>query len=202
MFLLTRSRMLILLSCLLTIGYIAQQSLQNVYVIYTDYRYGWSARTVGLSLGVVGVFQILYGALLVRPAIAKLGERRCIALGLLGGAIGYSFFAFSKTGLLVWFAVPFLNLAALTWPSAQSLMTRGAARNEQGQLQGAINGLRGAAGIIGPGFFTYIFAKAVGPGAIFHAPGAPFYTAATMMLLAIPLGLLATRHRAAVEVQP
>ena len=202
MFLLARSRMLILLSCLLTIGYIAQQSLQNVYVIYTDYRYGWSARTVGLSLGVVGVFQILYGALLVRPAIAKLGERRCIALGLLGGAIGYSFFAFSKTGLLVWFAVPFLNLAALTWPSAQSLMTRGAARNEQGQLQGAINGLRGAAGIIGPGFFTYIFAKAVGPGAIFHAPGAPFYTAATMMLLAIPLGLLATRHRAAVEVQP
>jgi len=202
MFLLTRSRMLILLSCLLTIGYIAQQSLQNVYVIYTDYRYGWSARTVGLSLGVVGVFQILYGALLVRPAIAKLGERRCIALGLLGGAIGYSFFAFSKTGLLVWFAVPFLNLAALTWPSAQSLMTRGAARNEQGQLQGAINGLRGAAGIIGPGFFTYIFAKAVGPGAIFRAPGAPFYTAATMMLLAIPLGLLATRHRAAVEVQP
>ena len=193
MAMLAKSRLLITLACVLTLGYIAQNSLQNVYVIYADYRFHWSARTVGLSLGLVGVFQIVYGAFMVRPAIAKLGERRCIALGLLGGAIGYTGFGLSQTGMLVWFAVPFLNLVSLTWPSAQGLMSKGTAKNEQGQMQGAINGLRGAAGIVGPGLFTYIFAKSVGAGAIFHAPGAPFFTAAAMLLAAIPLGLLATR---------
>ncbi len=193
MFMLSRSRLLITLSCLLTLGYLAQQCLMNVYVLYDDYRYGWSARTIGLSLGFVGVCTIVYGAFLVRPAIAKLGERNCIFFGLLGGAIGYTCIGLSKTGLLVWLSMPVLNLMSFTWPAAQSLMTRGAAKNEQGQLQGAINGLRGAAGIVGPGLFTYTFAKAVGPGAIIHAPGAPFFTAAALVVAAIPIGLLATR---------
>jgi DHA1 family tetracycline resistance protein-like MFS transporter len=190
---LARSHGLLLLSALLLLGYTAQQSLMNVYVLYTDYRFGWSAKTVGLSLGVVGVFQILYGIFLVRPAIAKLGERLAIVFGLLGGAVGYMCFGLSRTGLLVWFAIPFLNLNSLTWPAAQALMSRGTAKNEQGQLQGAINGLRGSAGILGPGMFTYIFAKAVGASAIFHVPGAPFFTAAAMLLVAIPVGLAATR---------
>jgi DHA1 family tetracycline resistance protein-like MFS transporter len=197
MALLGRSRLLLLLSVLLTLGYIAQNSLQNVYVIYADYRYGWSEKTVGLSLGLVGVFQILYGALLVRPAIAKFGERLCIAFGLVGGAIGYSFFGLSKTGLLVWFAVPFLNLMAVTWPAAQGLMSRGAAKNEQGHLQGAINGLRGGAGIVGPSLFTFIFAKSIGANTIFHNAGTPFFVAGAMLLAAIPLGLLATVKRPA-----
>jgi DHA1 family tetracycline resistance protein-like MFS transporter len=196
---LARSHGLLLLSALLLLGYTAQQSLMNVYVLYTDYRFGWSAKTVGLSLGVVGVFQILYGIFLVRPAIAKLGERLAIVFGLLGGAVGYVCFGLSKTGLLVWFAIPFLNLNSLTWPAAQALMSRGTAKNEQGQLQGAINGLRGSAGILGPGLFTYIFAKAVGASAIFHLPGAPFFTAAAMLLVAIPVGLAATRTHSSRE---
>ncbi len=193
MFMLSRSRILITMSCLLALGYTAQQCLMNVYVLYDDYRYHWSDRTVGLSLGLVGVFTIVYGAFLVRPAIARLGERRCILFGLIGGALGYACIGLSKTGLLVWLSIPILNLMSLTWPAAQSLMTRGAAKNEQGQLQGAINGLRGFAGIIGPGLFTYIFAKAVGPGAIVHAPGAPFFTAAGLVIAAIPIGLLVAR---------
>jgi DHA1 family tetracycline resistance protein-like MFS transporter len=194
---LARSKSLLLLSALLLLGYTAQQSLMNVYVIYTDYRFHWSPQTVGISLGVVGVFQILYGIFLVRPATAKLGERISIVIGLTGGAIGYTCFGLSETGLLVWFAIPFLNLNSLTWPSAQSLMSRGTSKSEQGQLQGAINGIRGSAGIIGPGLFTYIFSKAVGSHAIVHAPGAPFFTAAAMLLVAIPISLFATREPAA-----
>lgn len=190
---LMRTRVLVTLSALLLLGYLAQQSLMNVYVLYTDYRYGWSDRTVGISLGLVGVFTILYGALLVKRATARLGERLCIFVGLIGGAIGYTCFGLSKTGMLFWFAIPLLNLLSLTWPSAQSLMSRGTGKGEQGQLQGAINGLRGAAGIVGPAVFTYIFARAVGEHAIVHAPGLPFFTAAGMLICAIPVGMLATR---------
>jgi DHA1 family tetracycline resistance protein-like MFS transporter len=191
---LSRSRALLLLSVLLLLGYTAQQSLLNVYVLYTDYRYHWSPQTVGLSLGLVGIFTIIYGAFVVRPATKKFGERICIVIGLTGGAIGYTMFGLSKTGALFWFAIPFLNLNSLTWPNAQSLMSRGTAKNEQGQLQGAIQGIRGFAGIIGPSLFTLIFAQSIGPHAFVQLPGLPFFTAAAMLLIAIQIGLFATRQ--------
>jgi DHA1 family tetracycline resistance protein-like MFS transporter len=179
---------------LLLLGYIAQQSLMNVYVIYADYRYHWTDRTVGLSLATVGIFSAIYGALLVKPVVAKLGERGAITLGLIGGAIGYSMFGFSRTGLLFWLGIPFLNMMSITWPAAQSVFSHKTSPSEQGQLQGAINSLRGIAGLIGPGIFTYIFSKSIGATAILHAPGSPFYTAAAMLLIALLIAQQATRH--------
>src|SRR5271155_4926118 len=96
--LLSRNRVLLGIAGLLLLGYIAQQSLMNVYVIYADYRYHWTDRTVGLSLAVVGIFSGLYGALLVKPVVAWIGERRAMVLGYLGGAAGYAIFGLSATG--------------------------------------------------------------------------------------------------------
>ena len=200
---LARSGNLLRLSAVLLTGYLAQQVLMNVYVVYCDTRFHWSNRSVGLSFGLVGVFTILYGAFLVRPAIARLGERRAILLGLAGGTIGYLCTGYSRTGLLLLFGIPILNLMSVTWPAVQGLMTRGAAANEQGQLQGAINGLRGAAGVVGPSAFTWIFAWAITPStsgrpswSAFHTPGLPFYAAAALLILAMPLALIATRRPA------
>ena len=73
-------------------------------------------------------------------------------------------------------------------------MSKSAAKTEQGHLQGAINGLRGAAGIVGPQIFTWIFAYSVGERAVVNLPGSPFYMAALMLLVAIPIGIFATRQ--------
>ncbi len=81
-------------------------------------------------------------------------------------------------------------------------MSQNTSRSEQGQLQGAINGLRGIAGIFGPALFTGIFAFAVGERAVVHAPGLPFFVACAMLLAAVPLGLLATRRSPAAPAAP
>ena len=195
--LLNRGGMLAI-SGVLLLGYIAQQVLMNVYVIYADYRYHWTDRTVGFSLAVVGICTAVYGALLVKPVVAKLGERGAMTFGLIGGAIGYSMIGLSRTGLFLWIGIPFLNLMTFAWPAAQSLLSRKTSPSEQGQLQGAINSLRGIAGLIGPGLFTYIFSKSIGADAILHLPGAPFYAAAAMLLIALLLTQRATsKHRPA-----
>jgi DHA1 family tetracycline resistance protein-like MFS transporter len=183
------------IAAVLLIGYIAQQSLMNVYVIYADYRYHWTDRTVGFSLATIGICSAIYGVLLVKPVVAKLGERGAITIGLIGGAIGYSLFGFSKTGLLFWLGIPFLNMMSFTWPAAQSLLSRKTSPSEQGQLQGAINSLRGIAGLLGPSLFTYIFSKSIGIDAILHLPGAPFYAAAAMLIIALLLAQRATSKR-------
>jgi len=157
----------------------------NVYVIYADYRYHWTTRSVGLSLATIGVFTIIYGGLLVKPVVAKLGERRTMTIGLIGGALGYSMFGISKTGVIFWLGIPFLNMMSFAWPSAQSILSHKTSPSEQGQLQGAINSLRGIAGLIGPGIFTYIFSKSIGDDALIRIPGIPFFTAAAMLLIAL-----------------
>jgi MFS transporter, DHA1 family, tetracycline resistance protein len=194
--LLRRHAGMIAIAAVLLLGYIAQQSLMNVYVIYADYRYHWTDRTVGFSLATIGVCTAIYGALLVKPLVARLGERGAITLGLLGGAMGYSMFGFSKTGVLFWLGIPVLNMMSFTWPAAQSLLSRKTSPAEQGQLQGAINGLRGIAGLFGPSFFTYIFSRSISTG--IHIPGTPFYTAAAMLLVALALAQRATRTPAPV----
>jgi DHA1 family tetracycline resistance protein-like MFS transporter len=191
--LLRRHAGMIAIAAVLLLGYIAQQSLMNVYVIYADYRYHWTDRTVGFSLATIGICTAIYGALLVKPVVAKIGERGAITIGLIGGAIGYSMFGLSKTGILFWCGIPLLNMMSFAWPGAQSLLSRKTSPSEQGQLQGAINSLRGIAGLIGPSFFTYIFSKSIGADAILHLPGAPFYTAAAMLLISLAIAQRAAR---------
>ena len=184
---LSRTRTLLILSGVLLLGYTAQNSLLNVYVLYTDYRYGWSPRTIGLTLAVLGAITVLYGLVLVRRASRLVGDTRAVRLGLFGGALGYFIFAAARTGVGFLSGMPLLNLVSIAWPASQSIMSRAAGPHEQGQLQGAINSLRGIAGIFGPGLFTWVFAKAVGDWSGLHLPGLPFYVAGVMMLLSVLL---------------
>jgi DHA1 family tetracycline resistance protein-like MFS transporter len=193
--LMSRNRVLLGIAGLLLLGYIAQQSLMNVYVIYADYRYHWTDRTVGLSLATIGIFSGVYGALLVKRVVAWLGERRAMVLGFIGGATGYAMFGLSTTGVLFWMAIPVLNVMSFTWPSAQSLMSHEIGPSGQGQLQGAVNSLRGVAGLLGPGLFTYIFSRSIGAHAPVHLPGMPFFVASGMLIAGLGLMVVIRQTR-------
>ena len=182
---LKNNQVLLGLSAVLVLGYLAQQSLMNVYVLYADYRFGWTDRSVGLSLALVAVFAGLYGATLVKPLVKRVGERNALSLGLVGGTLGYCMFGWSKTGVLLLCGMPVLNLMSVAWPSAQSIMSREVKPSEQGRMQGAVQSLRGLAGIFGPILFTYIFSKSYGPAAPIHAPGAAFFTAGGLLVVSL-----------------
>ncbi len=189
-----RTRALTLLAGVLLLGYIAQNSLLNVYVLYTDFRYHWSARTVGLSLGLLGLCTVFYGLVLVRRASKLVGDRRALQLGLAGGSTGYLIFAMARTGWGFMAGMPLLNLVSIAWPASQGMMSRAAGPEEQGQLQGAINSLRGVAGIVGPGLFTWIFARAVGDWSGWAPAGLPFFAACGIMLLSVLLTFAVPRE--------
>ncbi len=60
----------------------AHQSLQNVFVLYVGYRYGWDSGQVGLSLALVGVSLLIVQGGLVGPIVSRFGERRALVTGL------------------------------------------------------------------------------------------------------------------------
>ncbi|QNI34027.1 TCR/Tet family MFS transporter [Alloacidobacterium dinghuense] len=141
------------LASVIFLGYLAHQVLTSTYVLYADYRYHWSDRTVGLSLAVVGICSAIAGAVLVKPAVKLLGDRNALLLGLVFATAGFAMFGLSQTGLLFWFGIPVMCLWGLSGPTAQSLMTLYVLPDQQGRLQGAVSSIRGLAGLIGPAIF-------------------------------------------------
>jgi MFS transporter, DHA1 family, tetracycline resistance protein len=195
--LLRRHRELLGLAAVLFMSYLTQQSLMNTWVLYLDYRFSWTNRAVGLSLALVGICSATVGALLVRPAVKALGDRNTLLAGIGVGWMGFAIFGLAPTGALFLTGIPIMALWGLCGPPAQSLMTRHVQANEQGQLQGAVQCIRGLTALIGPGMFTFVFAAAIRPGSPWHLPGAPFLLASAILLSALPLALLVTRRETA-----
>src|SRR5690242_17090277 len=108
--LLRRHRELFGMGLVLLLSYLTQQSLVNTWVLYTDYRYQWSARTVGLSLALVGVGSVIVGALLVRPLVRWLGQRKTLLFGLGIGWIGFAIFGLAPVGWIFLLGIPLMNL--------------------------------------------------------------------------------------------
>ncbi|HZD50714.1 MAG TPA: TCR/Tet family MFS transporter [Silvibacterium sp.] len=192
--LLRRHRELLGLGAVLFLSYLTQQSLQNTWVLYLDYRYQWSNLAVGLSLALVGICSATVGAGLVKPVVARIGERNAILVGLAIGWIGFAIFGLAPTGKIFLIGIPIMAAWSLCGPSAQGLMTRHVGHNEQGQLQGSVQCIRGLTALIGPSLFTFVYAAALRPGSRLHLPGAPFLLASAILLSALPLAMVATRR--------
>ena len=174
---------------------LAHVVLPSVTVLYMGYRYGWSALQVGLTLAAVGICSMIVQGGLVRPVVAKLGERRALALGLFFGAVGFSWYGLASTGTWFLAGVPLMALWGFANPSLQALMTRRVSHSEQGQLQGANSSLTALAGIFGPSIFSQLFSSFIGPHAAAQVPGAPFLAAASMLVASLAVGWYVTRAR-------
>lgn len=175
--------------------------LPSMYVLYTSYKYGRSARTVGLTLMAVGILNIVVQGLLVKPTIARLGERGAIYAGLLFGIAGFSGFALAPSAAWMWASLPIFSLWGLINPGLQGLMSQRVSAHEQGKLQGANGSITSIAGLIGPTVFTQSFAYFIDSHRAWLLPGAPFLLAAALLVAALPLAARTPRRpRAVVEL--
>jgi DHA1 family tetracycline resistance protein-like MFS transporter len=181
------------LAVVTTLYYLAHNSLPSMWALYTEYRYAWSRRDVGLSLSVVGVFAAVVSGALVGPFVKRFGERRSLLSGLLFGTIGFAGFAVATRGWMLMAVIPFIALWGIAAPAIQSLMARHVDPTAQGKLQGAINSLRAVTGMAGPVLFTQVFAVAISPRYSLHLPGAPYYLAALLLGASLLLAVYVTR---------
>src|SRR6266568_1183242 len=190
------------LSIVVTLYYLAHNSLPSVWALYTMKRYNWSRGDVGLSLSVVGVCASVISGALVGPFVKRFGERRSVLFGLLCGTLGFVGFALAASGWMLYAVIPFIALWGIAAPAIQSLMSRRVDPSSQGKLQGAINSLRAITGMAGPVLFTQVFAMAISPRYGMHLPGAPYYLAALLLLSSLLLAVYVTRPSEAAQSSP
>ena len=187
--LLASQRELSLIAAAAFLSYLAHESLPSLFVLYADYRYHWDAGKTGWALAIVGVSQTIVSGGLVRPAVARLGERTTVTIGLLFGAAGFLLYAFASDDALFVAAAPLIAMLGLVNPSLQGLATRLRDASEQGRLQGALSSLRGVSGMIGPLLFTQIFSLSVGAG---FFPGGAYLLSAALVGASLTAALAAT----------
>ena len=183
------------LAVVTTFYYLAHQSLPSVFVLYTEFRYGWTARGVGIALAVVGVCAAFVSGGMVGPYVNKFGERWSLLSGLVFGVIGFLGMALAPSGWTFLGAIPFIALWGVAGPAMQSLMSQRVDPSSQGKLQGAINSLRALTGMVGPLLFTQVFAVAISATATIRLPGAPYYLSAVLLGMSLVVAAMVTSRR-------
>jgi DHA1 family tetracycline resistance protein-like MFS transporter len=178
------------LMAIFVLAMFANRVAEMTWVLFTSYRFGWNNTQTGLSLGMVGVMFIVGQGGLVRVLVPRLGERRTIFLGLAVSAATLVLYGVVPRG---WMVFPVMVLAIFGWtiaaPAVQALMSRSVAANEQGLLQGALTSMMNLTSIVGPPIWTGLFGYFVSSAAPVVVPGAAFFAAAAVFVVALGLAV-------------
>ncbi len=148
----------------------------SVWVFYTHQKFHWHGVTVGLSLGLFGLFHSLAQAFLIGPVTRRLGDRMALLLGVACDIVSYTGMALLTDGGFVFVLIPLFCVAGIGPSVLAAVISRKVNEDRQGQLQGVVASLASLASIVGPTLFLslYFATRTVFPGLVWIV-GAALY---------------------------
>jgi DHA1 family tetracycline resistance protein-like MFS transporter len=169
-------------------------SFNSIFQFYTHFRFGWGPPQVALLLMVLSGGNILVMSFAAGWVVNRISERGAVIAGVLLAIAGFAALGLAPTAPLFWGAIALVVGANLTFPSLMSLLSKRVDVDQQGQLQGAMAILFGLSQLIGPIFFTRVFAWSIGPGAGLHLPGLSLLMGAGLICVNLVLAILYARE--------
>lgn len=174
--------------------YIASHAVQTNWSYFTMYKFGWNEKTVGISLGVMGIFTAFVQGFLIRKVHPKFGNEKSILYGITFYSVGMLLFSLANKDWMMFAILGIYCLGGIAGPALQSVISSKVSPKEQGDLQGALTSVISITSIIGPLLMTQIFYFFTHPAAkftifkySFKAPfqfsGAPFFLGFILMTL-------------------
>lgn len=167
----------------LVLVYVAAHAVQSTWTFFNIYKFNWSERLMGYSLGFVGLMVAIVQGGLIRLVIPRLGNERSVYTGLLLYSAGFALYGIATQSWMMFAFTVVYCLGGIAGPALQGIISSAVPANEQGELQGALTSLMSATSIVGPPFMTNLFSFFTSAEAPVTLPGAPFLAAALMMLL-------------------
>ncbi|MEL6203341.1 MAG: TCR/Tet family MFS transporter [Pseudomonadota bacterium] len=168
----------------------AQRGLESIWVLYTDFRFGWGIREAAWSLAFVGVAYFVVQGFLVGPVVKALGEWRTVISGFMVGGLAFFATALAEQG---WMVYPLVALYALGnglgVPALTAICSKAVETDRQGQLQGALQSVNAIAVIAGPFCASLLLAQVSSANPIINLPGAWFMLGAVASTVATLLAM-------------
>ena len=151
--------------------------------------YGFTARSIGLALAVVGLTSALVQGVLLGRVLPRLGERRAVMLGVGGMCVASVLYCIATTTGMVYGAIVVGSVEGFVQPSISGLSSRAVDARSQGELQGAVQSIGSIAQIIGPPLYAQTLAHCSGADAWIYLPTMPMLLSAAIGLVALGLFL-------------
>jgi DHA1 family tetracycline resistance protein-like MFS transporter len=167
---------------------------QTNWVLFMQYRFGWSASEVGISLGFWGLVGLLSLAWLPRILLPRIGERRGALAGLVIVMTACILYGSATRGWMIYPIIVFASVGLIAQPALQAMVSRQVGADRQGEIQGALTSLNGLGLIFGPIIANFSFSHFTAPGTAIQVPGAAFYLAAAAIGLAAVFGAITFRN--------
>lgn len=168
-----------------------QWMLQTIWVLFTNFRFGWGPRESGLSLFTVGLVAMISQGVLLGPLIRRLGERKLIAAAMLSGTVAYACYGLATHGWMMFVIIPCNFLAFTSIVTMQGIVSKAAAAEEQGRVMGTLSSLSSLMGVIAPVVGTAVLGQVTFLPASDWRVGAPFFLTSALQATAF---LIAWRH--------
>jgi len=173
---------------------LAQGVLYNSWVLYNEFKFGWSSLENGWSLAAVGVVSVLVQGVLLGPLIKRFAAPRLAVIGLVSSTIAYAAWGAATEGWMM-YAVVFCNLLGFTvTASIQSLISAAADAKNQGETMGSVSSINSFMAVIAPLISAPLL------GIVSHLPpgdwaiGTPLYFGAVLQGAGLVLAWLHIRR--------
>jgi DHA1 family tetracycline resistance protein-like MFS transporter len=156
--------------------------METTFALWASRQFGWGAAQVGYVLTFVGICSALMQGLLIGRLTRRFGEERLLLAGVAAIAVGLLAIPFSTSLAILLAATGVLALGmGMTQPTLNSLISRRAGANEQGEVMGVVHSFGSLARILGPAFAGMLFNA--------YDRNAPYYAGAALMALVLILAL-------------
>lgn len=169
----------------------------SIWAYFGKLQFGWGPGMIGLSLGAFGIGIAIVQGVLIRPILARIGERNAVLLGLGVDVVAFVALGFVTNGWIAFALTPLTALGSIAGPALQGIMSRTAPDDQQGELQGALTSINAVASIAAPLAMTQVFFYFTHENAPIYLPGAPFILSAILVVGAIGVYLPALRTKQA-----
>ncbi|PHV13463.1 TCR/Tet family MFS transporter [Chitinimonas sp. BJB300] len=169
----------------------AQFTLQTTWVLYTQFRFGWTPTDNGIALFVFGLMSAGVQGGLQSKLLKRFGEEKLVLVGFTSATLAYLVYGFITVGWMMYVVILANLLSFAAGPALQAIVSKAVGPAEQGVTQGSLNAISSLAIVFAPLLGTTILAK------VGHLPpndwrmGSIFYVCAGLQGLAL---LLAWRH--------
>jgi len=155
---------------------------QTTFALFAARRFGFDAPRTGYLFAAFAVLGAVVQGGLIRPTVARLGDKRTFMLGLTFAATGL--IATTLTYSVALFPLALVPLAlgiGFGHPTMSSLVSRAARGDEQGRVQGAAGAVESLGRTIGPVWGSASLQR--------FGEGMPYITAAGFLLMILVLAL-------------
>jgi DHA1 family tetracycline resistance protein-like MFS transporter len=160
---------------------LAFAAMESIFALWALRQLDWGPEKVGYVFAYLGLLSAIMQGGLTRRLTKRYGEEPLLTWGLALLAIGLVVVPFSRELPMLAAAFAFLAIGlGLSQPALNSLISRCAGSNEQGQVLGVTRSVGSLARVIGPPMAGYLFAY------IGHS--SPYFWAAVLVVGALALG--------------